>query len=192
MAKSARVLESLADGPARDNQEALFRSLQQKEKRASEQFNQLNEEVEQAVQQLKMVRQRAAVRMLVRALGIATEKIRAAVLEGELPHSRSARPTNVVITLLLVAMDIIKNTPHGGGCSESPIAAAMTKILLPLTDEPEIRSVLDTHGWDEDGFAAPPASLELSNDLFGAIGRRLWLICGRWVSRRWNQPLRQR
>ena len=173
--KRAQYLDQLADGPERDIQEEHYRNLQQKEQKAIDDLTALQEAAEDAVERLKILRQRAAIAVVRTRKEIESmyEDIKQTVLMTEMPHARGDRPTAVVITLLLVAMDIVSSSPEIGNASESSVTSALSKVLKPLAEELEIRSVVVAHGWEDHGFAAPPTYHDVRNDLFGAIGRRL-------------------
>ena len=147
--KRAQYLEQLADGPEREIQEELYRNLQQKEQKAIGDLVALQEAVEDAVERLKILRQRASLAVIRRMNEIAKvyEDIKQTVLMGEMPHARGDRPTAIVITLMLVAMDIASSSPEMGNASESSVTSALSKVLKPLAEEPEIRSVFVAHGW---------------------------------------------
>ena len=133
-------------------------------------------------ERLRAVRQAAAVSMIRQSTEISStyHGIKKGVLSGITPHSRvdRDRPAAIAITLLLITMEIVEHGPDmetSIAALETSKVAALSRVLMPPADEPEIMDTLQRHGWQDEGFTAAPDYKAVCNDLFGAIGRRLGL-----------------
>ena len=92
---------------------------------------------------------------------------------GSLPHLRGERSIEIEISLLLAAMDVIDEWPDSGDIAESAVSNGVSKVIEPLANVPEIRHVLETHGWVNDEFTVKPSSAEIKKVLFNTMAKML-------------------